>query len=45
VNEPDELSDDDSLLSLEDGLYFDIDTEGPDLINWNDGLPAAKDSQ
>lgn len=39
-------ADDDFPLLLDDGADFDIDTEcGQDLTNWNDGLPAAKDSQ
>lgn len=38
--------DDDSPLMLDDGADFDAETEcGPDLNNWTDGLPAAKDSQ
>lgn len=44
MNDPVDQADDDSILSIEDGLYFDIDTEcGPDLTNWNDGQTAERD--
>lgn len=36
--------DNDSMLALDDGADFDVELEcGPDLNNWTDGQPAAKD--